>query len=362
MHVVIEKQELEYAVSVVSKALASKPDGKMGLITLSTESDKLVLATGNSEIVLSYTLATSEILEQGTVNVSGKVFCEAIKKMPKGDLELKVENKELHLVYVDGRFAVPVMPVDSDWLKYRLPSKARSITLDTKVFKQIIKQMTPFCSMDAARPLLKGVSIKTSGKTMYAAALDGYRISKTEVEIESDTDEINVVVPASSLNCISSFLSDEGTVTLQLSNAENLLLIKHGDITFTSLLLAGEFIDYNRIIPTTFNTYVAVKKDDFLQAIERAMILNDMSCSVNFNVLETKVEVSAKSVIGETKTNVEAKVQGKDVDIKFNGKYIVSALKVINNDMIFIGFNKENEPAVIKDGKSMYLFLPIRKM
>ena len=362
MHVVIDKQELEYAVSVVSKALASKQDGKMGLITLNTESDKLVLTTGNGEIVLSYTLPTSEVIEQGTVNVSGRVFCEAVKKMPKGDLELKVENNELFLIYLDGCFAVTIMPEDSNWLTYRLPSKAKEITLDTKVFKQIIRQSIPFCSTDASRPLLKGVNIKASGKTMYVAALDGYRISKTEVEVESEVDELNVVVPASSLNCVSSFLSDEGTVTLKVSNAENLLLVKHGDITFTSLLLAGEYVDYNRIIPTTFNTYVAVKKDDFLQAVERALILYDTAFSVDFNVLETKVEVSAKGVIGETKTNVEAKVQGKDVDIRFNGKYILSALKVINNEMIFIGFNKENEPAVIKDGKSMYLFLPIRKM
>ena len=359
MKIAIKKIDLEYSANAVSKALTNKLEGKMGVITLCAENDALNVATGNGEIVISSNVQ-AEVIESGKVNVAGKLFCEAIKKISDEEIEMYLD-KELYIRCADGFVKIPALDGSIDWTDYKQPTSTSEIKLAISEFKNIVKRSIAFCSTDDSRPLLKGVNIKTVGDVLTAVALDGYRLAKSETKITASNKDINVIVPASALNCICSILGNDGEIALQVSDKDKLLQVKTKDTTFTAVLLQGEFVSYDRIIPTSFTTQVKAPKKEMLSALERASMFGDMYSVADFEIAPDSVEIKSKGASGEAYSKVKATADGKDLEIAFNAKYFIGVLKLLAGDTVEMSFNKQNEPTIIKETGATFLLLPIRR-
>lgn len=357
MMAVLKKIDLEYAVSVVSKALSSKMDGKFGIITLRSEGDKLNLTTGNGDVVISVTTLASEV-EDFKVGVPGRVFCEAIKKTLGDEIVIEIATEGLYLKSGDGYISVPT--VEGDWTNYKKPVKANAITMDSAVFKQIIKNTVPFTASTPERPLLRGVNLKANDDIIIAAALDGTKLVKVEKNIDSFDGSIDVTIPANALTCIAAIVGDEEQVTLQVSKDENLLQIQTGEVQIIASLLAGEFISYEKVIPKEYTTRMLVCVKDFMQALEKVMVVSENYNMARLEIMPSKLEVSTKSDKGKAFSRVDVKTDGKDLNIAFNAKVLISTLKLITSDFITLQLNSSNQPATIVDDGTTYLFLPIR--
>lgn len=360
MKIFVNKIDLEYSLNAVSKALANKLEGRNGAITLSAENSVLNLATGNGEIVISAKIQ-AEVSESGKVNVAGKLFYDTIKTISDNEIEMNVEEKELYIKSADGHVKIPVFDALSDWSDYKKPTNTSEIKLPINEFKNIVKRSSAFCSADDSRPILKGINIKTQGDVLTAVALDGFRLVKTETTITASDTDIDIIAPASALNCISSVLSNDGDAVLQVSNTEKLLQITTQDITFTVVLFQGQFINYDRIIPTSFTTTAKAPKKELLSALDKAVLFGGYYFIADASITPEQIEIASKGEHGEAFTKIKATAKGRDLNIAVNAKYLLSALKFITDDNVNMSFNNPNDPLIITDGGVTFLLLPIRK-
>lgn len=358
MKIYVKKADLDYSLSVASKALANTLEGKMGVITLCAENDSLTITTGNGETTISSNIQV-DIIESGKVNIVGKLFCETIKGINDDEIAM-VSDKELLIKHASGFVKIPVFEDFADWSDFKQSENTSEVKLDLNKFKNIVKRSTRFCSVDNSRPILKGVNIKTMGKVLTAVALDGYRLVKSEMKIVASDNDINVTVPASTLNCLCSVLGDEDEIVLQVSNRDKLLQVKTKDMIFTTVLLQGEFVNYDRIIPTSFTTQVKIFKEEMLSALTRAVVFDEKNSLVKFKILSDAIEINSKGINGEAYSKLIASTDGKDLEIAFNGKYYIGVLKLLIGDTVEMSFNKQNEPVIIKEEGAMFLLLPMR--
>ena len=172
-----------------------------------------------------------------------------------------------------------------------------------------------------------------------------------------------MVVPSRALNEICRLLeNDEEDITFK--NEINKIMIEVDGTVFITRLLEGNFVNYKQIIPTEFITSLKVGRNAFLSSLERATVVaKEAKNLVKLDIRENYINVSANSESGNVNENVIINMEGKDLSIAFNSKYLCDALKAAGDEFVNIYLNTAISPCVIKpySGEEyLYLILPIR--
>ncbi|MBP5177739.1 MAG: DNA polymerase III subunit beta, partial [Clostridia bacterium] len=175
--------------------------------------------------------------------------------------------------------------------------------------------------------------------------------------------DIKAIVPARALVEITRLIDkdeDEVAVIIQ----DNSLMIEIDNTVFITRLLEGEYIDYKKIVPQNYLTTFKVNRAALYNSIERASVLaRVMKNIIKFDVHENYVDVSSDSDLGNVKENVLISLEGKDITIAFNSKYLTDSLRVISDEFVTFNLNSAIAPCVIKsniDEEYLYLILPVR--
>ena len=364
MKTIVKGTDLSNAVSKVVKAVSSKsPNQLLEGIKLSCKGDTLTLTATDLEIAIEKTIRCETFMEGETV-VSGRLFADFIKKLEnEDDLELNiVEDGRLKIVYSGSESFLQALPAD----EYPLIKKdvnRNSFVIKQKTFKDLINGTSFACSQDDSRPILKGCLIEIKDGTLTCVALDGFRLAVSKRSVEQSTGDIKAIVPARALIEITRLIErDEDYVTVIIQ--DNSLMIDVDNTVFTTRLLEGEYIDYKRIVPQNYTTTFKVNRLALLNSIERASVMARVIKNiVKFDVTENYVYVSSDSEMGNVKENVLISLEGKDMTIAFNSKYLIDCIKVINDEFINFNLNSSIAPCVIKSTSGddyLYLVLPVR--
>ncbi|MBR1984932.1 MAG: DNA polymerase III subunit beta, partial [Clostridia bacterium] len=213
-------------------------------------------------------------------------------------------------------------------------------------------------------PILKGCLLEVEKENITSVAIDGYRLAKVEEPLKETTFEGKIIVPAKSLGEIAKLLEDSDEI-INVYVQKSFVMIDLKATKIISRLFEGEFINYKQIISKTFDTKIKVEKSKFENTLERAAILSKIGQNniVQFEIKENNLHVTSNSEIGNIKENIEINLSGKDLVIAFNAKYFNDCFRVINTDVIEVGFNSPSNPCVITsiDNKEfLYLILPVR--
>ncbi len=363
MKLICDGLDLSDAVLKVSKALSVKSANPvLEGIKISAFGDTLTLLATDSELTIEKKIR-ADVLMEGEVVVVGKYFVEFVKKLEKEQVELcKLDEGPLQLKYSNSESELQVFNVE-DFPKINKNITGESFELTQKEFKKLVSEVSFACSLDNARPMLKGCLFNVEEGNLTCVALDGFRMSVVKKEIVSSGD-FKVIIPARTLQEITRLLDkDEDIVKVILQN--NMLFIELENTTLISRLIEGEFVKYNHILPQSFTNTAIVNKQVLLNSIERASIVakNDSYNIIKFDIKEDYMNIIAKSEIGNVNESVNINLNGKDLTIAFNGKYLLDFLKVIDAEFIKLHLNSPIDPCVIKPVGNegfLYLLLPVR--
>lgn len=366
MNAVTSKVELEYAVNLVSKALASKVDGDLGLIHISAKDDKIKLYTSNGELTIESTI-DAEVHEDGDVAVNGKLFCDTVHKIAGGEVEISKPTLKdcFWLDYKGGKMEMPTLPfvyskVENEFID-------TTITIEASKFKDIAKKVLSCVATDITRPLLRGVNIITKENKLIAVALDGYRMSKIETQTErTGKEEINIIVPATAINAIASIVDSGTKIVFNFSAKGNVVIVIYGGCIITAKLYQGEFVKYEKIIPATAKHKFEIDKEKLLQTFERANLLGGQGIAKMF----TEVDDFCISSLSES-GHIDDKIEFNEIFDKFGGfkisvsiKFVLQALKTISDKTILLKATEPNDPFTISctdsGNETLFLILPIR--
>lgn len=363
MKLVCEGIDLSDAVLKVVKACASKTTlPVMECIKLSARNDSVTLTATDGEISIQKKIK-AEIYEEGDVCVPGRYFADFIKKLEGVQITIAAEDRKMDLYYADSQSSMQVLSAE-EFPRVDVDINENSIVLETDELKRLISSTSFCCATDDSRPILKGCQIVIRGEEICVTALDGFRLATAYGKTVSSTGDMEIVCPSRTLNEIEKMLpAGEGTTELKVQRG--LILVCVDDTVLTSRLYNGDFIKKENIIPKTFLTTVTVDRNVLKASIERAAVVvrSDKNSLIIFDISAGKVEISSNSEIGNVQEPVKAEVEGKDLKIAMNSKFIAEAVNALEEESIVLSFNNMVQPFIcqnVQNKSVLYLILPVR--
>lgn len=363
MRIFANKSSLLDGISTVQKAVPSKTTLPiLEGILLEAGGGKLKITGTDLEIGIETTINV-DVVEPGRVVVSSKLFGEIIRKMPNADVEIFLKDSNVLNIKCEGS-SFKLIGINSDDFP-ELPKivKENAVSLTQKNLKEMIRHTIFSVATEDLRPIITGILFEFTEEKATMVALDGFRMAVKWDDIKSSVNN-KVVIPGKTMSEISKILEDsEDLVNIYFS--KNQALFQINETMITTRLLEGEFINYKQIIPAEYKINVITDTHKLIEACERAALFarDSNSNMIKFEISDEKMVIRSNSQNGDVQEELMVEKEGIDIEIAFNAKYFMDALKVIDTEKIKIEFINNVSPCILKpfekDGY-LYLVLPSR--
>ena len=362
------KEELIKGLNSVSKTVATKTTLPIQEgILIETVGGSIKLITNDLEIGTEYILK-AEIETNGVTVVDMKTFNEIIRKIESNEITFEVKDGIFVIKSTSGIFKLQTMNAD-EYKRLPVFNVDKQIELSQKVFKDMVKKTVFSASTDMNRPVYTGVLITVNGSVINVVAIDGFRMAIKKEILDSYTNDFKAIIPAKVLTEVIKSLEDEDDAKIRIGVNRNQALFEMDECTVVSRIIDGEFLNYNNVLPAEADTKVTINRKKFLEAIERVAIFSkdvsekDKKVPVKVSIQMDAIEVSCVSVTGDAKEVVNSVVEGKNLEIGFNPRYLMEALRVIDDEDIQMEFSTSVSPLIIKPiagNTYIYMVLPVK--
>ncbi len=355
--------ELSDAFLRVSKAISNKVTNPiLEGIKISAEDNELTLSATDTDLSIEKKIK-ADIKVEGETVVPGKFITEFVKKLSNSDIELEVNEKNQLLIRYDGNESIIQCYNPVEYPGFKKLKTDEWFGISQKDLKSLISKTIFSVAMDDSRPILKGVLFDIDQKEINAVALDGYRLAKVKKKVSANIKK-QIVIPTRSLNEISKLLEESDEI-INIYIDSNAIMIDSSDTKIISRLLEGDFVNYKQIIPMNYETFVIVNKTQLEDALERVSLLSKIGQNnfVKFDIKESSLTLTSNSEIGNIKEKISAVLNGKDVTIAFNPRFILESLKANTEEFVKLCLNTASNPCVIvptEGDEFLYLILPVR--
>lgn len=376
MKITIHQNALATGIQHVQKAVSSKTTiTNLSGIKVSAEKQGLRLTATDLEIGIETFIPTHiseteivEIMEEGSIVLPARYFSDIVRKLPSQKIHMEVKENYLTTICC-GTIEFNLHGLDAEEFP-RLPQVAGNqiFSVSSDLLKEMIRQTIFATSNEEIRPVLTGVVLSLKEGTLRFVATDSHRLAQREASVEAPADLSlsNIIIPAKSLNELGRLLPDDDQlVDIVVSN--NQILIKMENTQFYSRLIDGQYPDTTRIFPTTFKTMVRVNTKGLFHAIERASLIAKENNNYIVRFMITAQEITIVSISADvgkvTEIFTPKEVQGEELLLAFNAKYIMDALRVFEAEEVILEFTGSMSPFVLRipeNRKILQLILPIR--
>ncbi len=377
MKVVFEKSVLSDAIAPLMGAVSNKNTiaAVEGILITTNGDDACTLISFDLEKGFK-TKIPAKVEEPGSYIINGGRLSQIVKTMPEGELKLSVDNKlmvkissgrsEFELSAMEGS-DFPTMPEFKSNIKF---------TVEQGVLRSMITKTSFAVAQNETRAVLNGAFFSFSGNSVKVVACDGNRLAIREqrCEINSVTEESpesSFILPGKTLNeLLKLFKDDDDTVTVTVTRRNAVFEV--GDLLFFSRIIDGDYLDYNKFIPSSSKIHAAVETEKFIRSLERAFLVSEdrtlgqtksyVKCTFNENILK----ISSVSANGRVYDEIPVGGVESDIEIGFNCRYLLEALRACGTERVLCEMNTPLSCMVIKpsdsytEDKFLYLVLPIR--
>jgi DNA polymerase-3 subunit beta len=376
MRILIEKSEIVKILAKVSSALVLNPTTpSLAGIKIKVENKKLNLIVSDGDLSISETIDV-EKAEDGECLVLGKKFIEVVSKMPGGEIEIWTDESRLHITKGATKFAITLMILDQ---YYSIPEFPKVIgKVNTKDFTDAINSCLVSIIKGDIHPQLCGVLFEIEKEKITLVSTDRYRLTKREIPFAGNLDvKKNVLVRGSSLATLLKSVADDETVTLAVDTvAEDesvrLFGLSTTTIEITSLVLdADKYPPVASIFPKEFHTFVTVNTSEFIEAIDRALVVAAQNQVVISITDKSVVLNSGDSQEAEGGEEIDAKVSGTvpEFNTILNPQFLIDGLRHFSRPFIMLKIESNAKPIEIISLDSLedqsptenrYLLVPIK--
>ena len=360
-----EKYLLQQACSVASRATASKSTIP-ALEGLLLEADLSLRVTGYDLRKGIYTRVEADVAERGSIVVGARFLGEMLRRLPDGIVSLSADEN-MNVTVKCGRSEFNFIGINpADFPEMPHVDGVNNITVPQNILRSMINQTIFAVATNDARPIYTGTLFEISEDMLTLVSVDGYRLAKRTEKIEKGhMEDCRFVVPGSALSDIERICSDEeGEVSIAVGSKHILFTI--GDTVVVSRRLEGEFLNYRKSIPESFRFTVKVEKSEFMSSIDRvALIISEKNSSpVRLTFEDDHIRCLCTTPIGKAEDICSCEGSGDRLEIGFNDRYLMDALKAAAADKLQLCLNSASSPCIVRaeDGGDSftYMILPVR--
>ena len=365
MKLTFQKDDLLNGINIVLKAVPSKTTMPILECILIDASDNQIKLTANDMELGIETKVEGSILSKGKIALDAKLLSEIIRKLSGGESDITIESDDKYNTTITCDNSVfHIQGKNGDEFSY-LPfiEKDHFICLSQFTLKEVIRQTLFSISVNDSNKMMAGELLEVKDDFLKVVSLDGHRISIRNIQLKEHYDNHKVIVPGKTLSEISKILTGDNEKEVLIYFSKNHILFEFDDTVVVSRLIDGEYFKIDHMLSSDYETRVKLNKRDFMDNIDRAMILirDSDRKPIIMNVEDNNVNMKVKSAFGSMNANVPAHKSGKDIMIAFNPKFLLDALRVIDDEDVELYMMNPKSPCFIKDeeGSYIYLILPV---
>ena len=368
MQFTVNVQELLEGLNTVTRALAARPPKQiLEGVLIEADEDGINLTCSDGSLTIE-TGICADVREEGRAVLPGKLFTELCRKLPGGEVTIKVSDTytaSIRCMSFKSNLA-GMNPVE--YPEMASVDAGIQVEIAQKQLREMISRVVFAIATDESRQILTGCLLEVTAKEARLVALDGFRLAIQKVmqdfELPAGMETLKAVIPGRVLNELSKILADEEEPCSMLIDKTR-MQAKFGNTKLSTVLLAGEYIDYRRILPLSFKSVVKADRVGVQSAIDRASLMaregknNLIRMSMNGQTLS----ITSNAELGDVLEELDASLTGDPIEIAFNAKYITDVIRNITDDELCMHFNSNVSPCVVSpiDGDQyLYLILPVR--
>lgn len=360
----IEKEKLLIAINAVSKAVASKTTKPiLECFLLEAKNGKVKLTGTDLDIGIEYFIDT-DIEESGETTIDAKMFSEIVRKLPDSIINISINEQKQLIIECEGSLFKLVTIDSGDFPVLPEINVEQSISIKQTMLKEMIRKTIFAVGIDENRPVFTGCLVELKEGILNMVALDGFRLAMQSKVFVGETKEFKAIIPGRTLNEISKILQDDDADVV-IGVAKNQGLFEMPNCRAVTRILEGEFLDYKNVIPKEKELRVTVDKNIFISSLERAAVMSKedkqfpIKVTVNGNIMVIACVVQS----GDVREELLVESFGKNIEIGFNPKYLIEAVRATGDEKIILDFGSSISPCVIRPPESeeyTYMVLPVR--
>ena len=368
MKFICSRDRLMEAISIVQKAVSTRSTLPIldGILIEASSIDGVTLTGYDLETGIEAHL-DSDVTENGAIVIHSRLFGEIVRKLPDNQVLIE-SNAQMQISIESGSSVFSIKGMSAEGFpKIPVVADAEKITLPQNLLKDMIRQTIFAVSTDESRPTLNGCFFTCDGFAIEMVAIDGFRLALRKQVIGDDLPVMKYIIPGKALHEVGRILGGKDT-DLVVYSSSNHILFDTGKVRVVSRLIQGEYMNYRAILPKTSNTTLLVSPVAMLEAMERASLIiisEDRRCPVQLAMPDDEtLVISASTELGTLREEIPVTISGEKIEIDFNPRYFIDALRAIDKEEISIIFNGSNGPCVLKptEGEDFsYLVLPLRR-
>ena len=363
MKIVCQKSLLVDAVSNVSRAVSSKsPIPALEGILIKAAGESITLVGYDLEIGI-ITELEADVKEAGEVVLTARLLLDIIRKIPSETISITCDEKQMCVIKGGvSEFTILGIPA-SDYPELPSVDENSSLVLKQGVLKSMIDQTLFAIATTDSKPVHTGSLFDVKKENITLVSVDGYRLALRKEPFIAD-QECSFIVPGKTLGEVSKLLKEEENEVCVVVSHKH-IIFKIDGYNVISRLLEGDFLDYNAAIPKTEKTSIEVSTRMLIEGIERTSLLisDRLRSPLKLNMVDEKIKISCNTTMGKAYDEVDCKINGDGINMGFNNKYLLDALKASDCDMVKLQINGPVSPmrVVPLEGESfLFLVLPVR--
>lgn len=359
MKLVCSKSNLLNGVQIVSRAVPNKTTMSILECILIDASNGIITLTANDMDLGIETVIDGDILEKGIIALDAKIFLEIVRKLPDSLIRIESDSSFRTVITCEKAKFTIAGKSGEDFSYLPVVEKEDSIVISQFSLKEMVRQTIFSISDNDSNKMMTGELFEINGDEMRLVSSDGHRISIRRLQLRESYAPKKVVVPGKTLNEVSKILSGGSDSDLIIYITAKHMVFEFDKTVVVSRLIEGEYFSIDRMLSGDYETKVRINKREFLECIDRATLLTREGDRkpIVINISDEGMTLRIDSALGSMNEDIEIEKQGKDLMIGFNPKFLIDALRVIDDEEVDLYMVNPKAPCFIKNEEESYIYL-----
>lgn len=368
MKITLKKLDLLAAINTAGRAVSVKTTMPILQCLLINADDNGVSITANDMELAIETKISAEkcsVLENGTIAVEAKLFSDIIRKISFEDAADVTITSDGTLVEITSESSLfRIQEKDPEQFP-ELPQmrEGHRLTVSQFTLKEVIKNTIFSIAANDSNKMMTGELFEVRGNNLRVIALDGHRIAIVNTELREEYESVNAIIPGKTLSDISKIIEGSADRDVEICFDDNYVSFSFDDTIMVSRLIDGDFFKIDSMLSNDYLTKITVNKRELLNSVERSSILISESDKkpLIFKLEDDSLNLRVNSPTGYLDDVLRVEKGGKDIMIAFNPKFLLDALRAIDDEKVDLYMTTSKAPCFIRDEnkKYIYLILPV---
>ena len=359
MKIICTKSNLAKGVSIVSKAVPSKTTMPiLECILIDATTDVIKLTANDMELGIE-TRIEGEIIDRGIIALNANIFSDIVRKLPDNEIVIETDmNNQTMITCEKAKFNIAAQSGE-DFSYLPVIEKEDNIAVSEFTLKEVIRQTIFSIADNDTNKMMTGELFEIDENVLKVVSLDGHRISIRKIELSDSYGQRKVIVPGKTLQEISKIIGGEAEASVEISFTKNHIVFEFDQTLVVSRLIEGDYFKIDQMLSSDYETKVRINKRELLDCIDRATLLikEGEKKPIIINIGDESMKLQIKSQIGSMDEEILITKEGKDLLIGFNPKFLIDALRVIDDEEVDLYFMNAKAPCFIKDEQQSYIYL-----